>query len=106
MGCRFDRSEAAPMQFLAIARRRTEAFSEALINEALPAEAERVRELYAAGVMRTIYSRGDVPGAVVLLEAADLAEAEAAMESLPLHRSGMLDVQIVPLRPFRGFAGS
>jgi hypothetical protein len=51
------------MQFLALARRRIEAFPEAVIAEQLPAEAERVRELYAAGVMRTIYSRGDVPGA-------------------------------------------
>ncbi len=106
MGRRFDHSEAATMQFLAIARRRIEAFPETLIAEQLPAEAERVRELYAAGIMRTIYSRADVPGAVVLLEASDLAEAEAAMESLPLHRAGMLDVQIVPLRPFRGFAGT
>jgi len=106
MGRRFGLGEALAMQFLAIARRRVEAFPEALISEQLPAEAERVRELYAAGIMRTIYSRGDVPGAVVLLEASDLAEAEAAMRSLPLHRSGMLEVEIVPLRPFRGFAGN
>jgi muconolactone delta-isomerase len=106
MGRTFDRGEAAPMQFLAIARRRVEDFSESQIAELLPAEAERVRELYAAGVMRTIYTRADVPGAVVLLEAGDLPAAQAAMESLPLYAAGMLEVQIIPLRPFRGFAGA
>jgi muconolactone delta-isomerase len=94
------------MQFLAIARRRVEAFTEAEVAELLPAEAARVRELYALGTVRAIYSRGDVPGAVVLLEAADAAEAGAVMESLPLCRAGMLEVTILPLQPYRGFAGT
>jgi hypothetical protein len=94
------------MHFLAITRRRTESYAEAQFAEVLGPEAERARELYAAAVFREIHSRGDVPGAVIAVEASDLAAARAAVESLPLARAGMMDVQIVPLLPYRGFAAT
>ncbi len=94
------------MQFLAITRRRTEAFTEEQFLEQLGAEGIRARELYAHGVFRAIYSRGDIPGAVLLIEAEDLAGAQAAMDSLPFKQLEMMDVEIVPLKPYRGFAGA
>ena len=94
------------MQFLAIARRLTDRFTDAEFAPYLGPEGERARELYAAGSFRAIYSRGDVPGAVILIEAADEAEARALMESLPFARHGMLAYDLVPLKPYRVFAGS
>ena len=91
------------MQFLAITRRRTEIFSAEDFDAVLEPEAERVRELYAAGSFRQAYSRGDIPGAVLLLEAADAAEAERIMASLPFAQKGMSDVELIELRPYRGF---
>jgi len=92
------------MQFLALLRRRTETFSDADFAPLLEPEAERVRELYAQGTVRAIWSREDVPGAVSLLEAASPDEARAVVESYPLMQQGMLELQaLVPLRGYRGF---
>lgn len=91
------------MQFLAITRRRTESFSAEEFDAVLEPEAERVRELYAAGSFHQVYSRGDIPGGVMLIEARDAAEADKLMASLPLAQKGMSEVEIVALRPYRGF---
>lgn len=91
------------MQFFAVLRRRTEAFSDAEFAERLEAEAECVRSLYARGVVRGAWSREDVPGAVLLLEAPSAQAAREALESLPLLRGGMLELQFLPVRGYRGF---
>jgi muconolactone delta-isomerase len=93
------------MKFLAITRRRVERFSDAEFAVALPPEAVRARELYAEGAFRELYSRGDVPGAVIILEAADVAEAEKIVGSLPMAQQAMMDVEVIPLGPYRGFVG-
>ena len=92
------------MQFFVLARRRTESFSDAQFTELLGPEAARVRELYGDGVIRAAYSRQDVPGAILLVEAADLAEAEEIVSTLPLVEKGMLETTIVHVRGYRGFA--
>ena len=91
------------MQFISISRRLTERFSDEEFAEHIDAERERVRELYRGGVVRSIWSRKDAAGAVMLLECAGQGAAEAAAESLPLAQRGMLDVQIVPLAPYPAF---
>jgi muconolactone delta-isomerase len=91
------------MQFLAYTVRRTEAFTAQQFDDVLEAEAERARTLFALGDFRQIWSRGDVPGAVILLEAPSFADAEEMIESLPLKQREMMDVTIVPLGPYRGF---
>lgn len=92
------------MEFLAITRRRTERFSEAEFAGVLEDEAQTARTLYAEGVVRAINGRGDVPGAVLRIEAETLEAARAAVARLPLYRREMMDVEIVPLLPYRGFA--
>jgi len=92
------------MQFLVLARRLTEKFTEEQFAPILAPEAERVRELYTEGQLRAIWSRGDVLGACFMLECADLAEAQSILKTLPLNASGMLEAQIIPLRGYRGFA--
>lgn len=93
------------MQFLSISRRRTDAFPpEAFTAELLAGEGQRVKELYAAGVVRQIWKRADIGGAAILWEAASEDEARKAVESLPLLKAGMLEiVAFVPLEPYAGF---
>jgi muconolactone delta-isomerase len=92
------------MQYLAALRRRTEAHPAERFTDLLDAEADRVRELYAAGIIREVFSRGDVLGAVLRLEAPDEEAARAAVASLPLFAHDMLELQLlVPLLPFRAF---
>jgi muconolactone delta-isomerase len=93
------------MEYLAIFRRRVEKFSDAEFDAVLTAEAARARELYAQGAFRTLYTRGDVPGAVIVIEADDASAAERMVASLPLARKAMMDVELIPLRPYRGFLG-
>jgi muconolactone delta-isomerase len=92
------------MRFLAIIERRTKQFSEEQFSPFLDAEAERVRELYTQGIMRAVSSRGDVKGAVAELECADLQEAQSVLATLPFAQQGLVDIQIIPLLPYRGFA--
>jgi muconolactone delta-isomerase len=93
------------MQFISISRRRTDAFPpEAFTPELVSGEGRRVKELYAAGILRQVWKRADTPGAAILWEAANEVEVRAAVESLPLFKAGMLEiVALVPLEPYPGF---
>ena len=93
------------MQFIVITRRRTETFTDAQFAEELASEGARARELYAEGHFRSLNSRGDIPGAVILLEARDLDDASHLVGTLPFAKLEMMDIQIIPLRPYRGFIG-
>lgn len=94
------------MQFFTLSRRRTDAFPpEAFTLELSAQEAQRVRELYASGLLRQVWRRGDQPGAAILWEAASEAEVRDALGSLPIFKAGMLEiVALVPLEPYAGFA--
>jgi len=94
------------MQFISISRRLSERFSDDQFAAHIEAERERVRELYRDGVVRSIWSRKDVAGAVMLLECADEDSARAAVGSLPLAQREMLEVQILPLGPYPAFSPS
>jgi hypothetical protein len=72
--------------------------------ELRPAEARRAWEMYQADVLREIYFRADSPNGVLLFEVPDLAAARAAVDSLPLVAAGLIDFDLVPLRPYPGFA--
>ncbi|MFC5861305.1 muconolactone Delta-isomerase family protein [Acidicapsa dinghuensis] len=93
------------MQFVSISRRRVDAFPpEAFTSELGQRETARVRELYAAGILRQVWKRGDVPGACILWEAASEQEVRDAIASLPIFAAGMLEVAtLVPLEPYPGF---
>jgi len=94
------------MQFLTLSRRRTDAFpAEAFTAELAAHESHRVKELYAAGLLRQIWLRGDLPGASILWEAASESEVRDALGSLPVFKAGMLEiVAFIPLQPYPGFA--
>ncbi len=93
------------MQFLTLSRRRVDAFPpEAFTKELMARETLRAKELYASGLLRQIWKRGDIPGAAILWEAGGEAEVRAALDSLPIFQAGMLEIlAIVPLEPYPGF---
>ena len=92
-------------QFIAVCHRNLEHFSPSdFTQELLEAEAERARQLYAQGTFRQVWGRADNPGAVIVIEASSLDEAEAVLASLPLAVREMLTLDVlVPLTPYRGF---
>jgi muconolactone delta-isomerase len=94
------------MQFLSLWRRRTDQFPpEAFTTELIAREGQCVKALYAAGILRQIWKRGDMPGASILWEAPSEAEVRAAIASLPIFQAGMLEIlALVPLEPYPGFA--
>lgn len=69
----------------------------------LKAEAARVWELYKSGKIREIYFRGDRSEAVLILECADVAEAESLLSTLPLMKEGLIEFEMIPLVPYAGF---
>jgi muconolactone delta-isomerase len=91
------------MQFISISRRLTEKFSDEEFTKYIDAEREQVRVLYRDGIVRAIWTRKDVAGALMLLEAADEAAAREAVGTLPLAQRGMLEVQVIPLGPYPAF---
>lgn len=63
-----------------------------------------MKELYAEGMLRQVWKRGDTPGAVIVWEAASEAVVRDAVASLPIFKAGMLElVALVPLEPYAGF---
>jgi hypothetical protein len=70
----------------------------------LQAEAARVWELYQAGIFRELYFRQDRPEAVLMLECATVAEANEILNTLPLVKEGLITFDVLPLKPYPGFA--
>ncbi|UPU00366.1 hypothetical protein AB7Z32_25975 [Bradyrhizobium sp. 482_C4_N1_1] len=70
----------------------------------MPAEIQQTVQLYLNGKIREWYSRGDGRGAIFLVDAGDVAGAQAIMEDLPLARQDLMDheyIAIGPLLPLR-----
>ena len=69
------------------------------IMKVMPAEIQATVELYLNGKISQWFSRGDGRGVVFFLDAKDVAEAQALMEGLPLHKENLVDYQYVPVGP-------
>ena len=95
--------EEVAMKVLALGRDTAPA-DDPRFPEVRPAEARRAWELYQQDVIREIYFRADRPNGVLVLEVPDLAEARAVIDSLPLVAAGLIDFDLVPLKPYPGFA--
>jgi len=97
--------EKQALQFFTLSRRRTDAFPpEAFTPELVAQEGQRVKELYASGLLRQVWKRGDTAGAAIIWEAGSEAEVRAAVASLPIYIAGMLELAVlVPLEPYAGF---
>jgi len=91
------------MQFLTVSRRRTESFTDADFAARYEQEIAQARVLYAEGFFRQMWTRGDVPGACLLIEADSEEHVREKLNTLPLYRAGMLEFSIIPLKPYAGF---
>lgn len=60
-------------------------------------ESQQVWELYTAGTLKEIYLRTDAIGAVIILQCASQAEAENAINSLPMVKAGLFDLSYMAL---------
>ncbi len=92
------------MRILAIERPVDGAVESQFTPELGAAEARRAWELYQAGVIRELYFHADEATAVLVLECTDMAEADAALESLPMVAAGIIEFEVLPLRAYPGFA--
>jgi len=91
------------MQFMTLFRRRAELCCKADFRRRLEDEADLVRDLRQAGIIRQIWRRGDAPGACLLIEALSEEATRAILEMSPLIRSGMLEIDtVVPLKSYDG----
>jgi hypothetical protein len=67
-------------------------------------QARSVWESYEVDQVREFYLRADhQPGAVLVLECDEVTEAERLVADLPMAKAGLLDFELIPLRPFMGF---
>jgi hypothetical protein len=65
-------------------------------------ELEALWTMYRDGPVREMYSPGG-PGAVLILEQDSADDAIAALAALPLVSNGIIDFELIELRPFGAF---
>ena len=70
----------------------------------LNAEAVKAWKLYQAGVIRELYFREDRHEAVLILECANVDEAQNILNTLPLVQEGLITFDLIPLVPYPGFS--
>ena len=70
----------------------------------LASEAGMLWELYQSGAVREFYFRQDQNTAVLVLECANVEQAQSVLSTLPLVREGLIAFDVIPLRPYAGFA--
>jgi hypothetical protein len=88
------------MLIYAIMRLKPEATLEALQAHGAE-EARAVWSQIKGDTFRKVSLTTDKPGAVVEIEAPDVAEAKHAMESLPLVRHRLVEVEYLAVGPYR-----
>ncbi len=65
-------------------------------------EVEAVWNLYTQGTVREFYTRADNGGpAILTVESESVEEAQKSLATLPLVELKMLDLELIPLAPFR-----
>jgi hypothetical protein len=70
----------------------------------LQAEARAVWEMIQSGIIREIHFRDDRSQAVIILEAESTGHARATLARLPLVSAGLIDFEVIGLRPYPGLA--
>ena len=90
------------MQFLSISQRR-KGFAEEEYASLAEQESERASELYAAGLIRQIWHRADMPGACLLWEADDEEQVHEKWKTFPFAQAGMTAMLLIPLKAYGGF---
>lgn len=89
------------MQVLTVSRLREQAGT--IGDDLRGEEIQRAKTLYSQACIRQLWHRADGPGACILWEAESESQVREMLESLPFVKAGLVEVSIVPLRPYRGF---
>jgi hypothetical protein len=89
------------MLFLMLARVVEGTPVEQLLSLVKP-EAAKIWEYYAADQVRSVYYFEDMSGAVLIFDAANLAEAQTAAAQFPMNKAGVLKFEIIQLKPYLG----
>jgi hypothetical protein len=71
-------------------------------NEVLISESYQVYHLFQEGIIRDIYFTEN-ENAVIILESKSKSEAENVLATLPLVKAGLIDFEVMELRPYTGF---
>ena len=71
----------------------------AAMMKTMPQEVRDTVRLYLDGKIRQWFSRSDGKGVMFIVPAADVAEAKAVMETLPLAKEGLADYEYIALSP-------
>lgn len=91
------------MPYLILTRRDRTDFTEDAARALFPAETAQVRVLMDQGAILGIWDRGDAAGVCIVLDAADEAEMNAVLATLPLFQAGMIAVErTIPLSDYFG----
>jgi len=69
------------------------------VMKVLPHEVKETVKLYLDGRIEQWYTRGDGRGVVFFVRAKTVEEAKAIMEGLPLHATGYMNEEYVPVGP-------
>ncbi len=91
------------MKILAI-EREIKGVGENQFQPFLKNEAQRVWELYQDDIIREIYFRDDRTEAILILECQNVNEATKILSSLPLVKEGLIEFDLIPLKPYPGFS--
>ena len=71
----------------------------AVVMKTLPDEVRATVQLHLDGKIQQWYGRSDGRGVVFILNATSVADAKAAMETLPLSKANLADFDYTPLGP-------
>ena len=91
------------MQFLTISKRMNGNCDGADLAVLAEDEFERGRTLYLQDFIRQIWHRADTHGACLLVEADSEEQVRETLSTLPYFRAGMLEILVIPLKPYAGF---
>jgi muconolactone delta-isomerase len=91
------------MQFLTISKRLDGEGSETDLALLAEAEFDSGRTLYSQNFIRQIWHRADIPGACLLVEADSEQQVRDTLSTLPLFQAGLLEISVIPLKPYAGF---
>jgi muconolactone delta-isomerase len=97
------------MQFLLVGDLQPEALERGRhpeIKRLLAEEQAHARKGYMEGSIRQIWLQSPGPGAIAILEADSLEDAEKVALSFPLAQAGLLKVKVIALTPYAGFGGA
>lgn len=83
---------------LAIGRPRPGSNAREAVAQHAREELRALWQLYGAGVVREMYSPAGA-GEILILEAASASDAESALSALPLVANGIIDFELLELRP-------